>query len=48
MGELRLYTDEDSGRNALITGLHARGFDVLSTNDAGRSGEEMVNRMEYL
>jgi hypothetical protein len=38
MSELRLYTDEDAGENAVVQGLRARGVDVLTTVEADRCG----------
>ena len=38
MWTLRLYLDEDAGERAVVDGLRARGFDVLTTIDAGRVG----------
>ncbi len=38
MSELRLYVDEDAGEKAVIHGLRARGFDVLTTGEANRNG----------
>ena len=30
MSEVRLYADEDAGETAVVQGLRARGFDVVS------------------
>ena len=38
MSEVRLYVDEDAGENAVVQGLRARGFDVLTTVDAHQCG----------
>ena len=38
MSEVRLYVDEDAGENAVVQGLRARGFDVLTTIEAHRCG----------
>lgn len=38
MSEVRLYLDEDAGENAVVRGLRARGFDVLTTVEADRCG----------
>jgi hypothetical protein len=39
MSDVRLYMDEDAGENAVVQGLRARGFDVLTTIEAGHCGE---------
>ena len=36
MSEVRLYLDEDAGEIAVVQGLRARGFDVLTTVEADR------------
>jgi hypothetical protein len=38
MSEVRLYMDEDAGENAVVQGLRARGFDVLTTIQANHCG----------
>jgi len=38
MSEVRLYMDEDAGENAVVKGLCVRGFDILTTIEAGRCG----------
>ncbi len=38
MSKLRLYVDEDAGENAVVQGLRARGFDVLTTIEAHQCG----------
>lgn len=38
MSEIRLYCDEDAGENAVVQGLRARGFDVLTTIEAQQCG----------
>ena len=38
MSEVRLYVDEDAGESAVVQGLRARGFDVLTTFEAHRCG----------
>jgi hypothetical protein len=38
MSEVRLYVDEEAGENAVVRGVRARGFDVLTTIDANRCG----------
>lgn len=38
MSKLRLYLDEDAGEDAVIRGLRAREFDVLTTVEADRCG----------
>jgi hypothetical protein len=39
MSEVRLYMDEDAGENAVVQGLRTRGFDILTTIEAGHCGE---------
>lgn len=34
MSEVRLYVDEDAGESAVVQGLRARGFDVLTAIEA--------------
>lgn len=36
MSALRLYFDEDSSERAVIRGLRARGFDLLTAKEAGQ------------
>ena len=38
MSDVRLYVDEDAGENAVLQGLVARGFDVLTTIAAHKCG----------
>ena len=38
MSAVRLYLDEDAGEAAVVQGLRARGFDVLTTIEAQRGG----------
>ena len=38
MSEVRLYVDEDAAENAVVKGLRARGFDVLTTIEAEHCG----------
>lgn len=40
MSDLRLFLDEDAGRQSLVRGLRLRDFDVWTTHEAGRSGED--------
>ncbi|MDA1053656.1 MAG: DUF5615 family PIN-like protein [Planctomycetota bacterium] len=36
MSELRLYVDEDASEHAVVRGLRARGFDLLTVQEVGR------------
>ena len=47
MSDVRLYMDEDAGRQSLVRGLRARGFDVLTTYEAGRSGTDDRAQLEF-
>ncbi len=38
MSRLRIYADEDASENAVVQGLRARGFDVLTTAGAHQCG----------
>ena len=38
MSDVRLYVDEDAGENAVVQGIRARGFDVLTTIEAHQCG----------
>lgn len=38
MSDVCLYVDEDSGEDAVVKGLRARGIDVLTTVEANRLG----------
>ncbi|MGO8753012.1 MAG: hypothetical protein ACLQNE_44285 [Thermoguttaceae bacterium] len=38
MSEVRLYFDEDAGENAVVQGIRARGFDILTTIEAHHCG----------
>lgn len=38
MSDVRLFIDEDAGENAVVQGLRARGFDVLTTIEARQCG----------
>ncbi len=38
MGPVGIYLDEDTERLSLVQGLRARGFNILTTSEAGRSG----------
>jgi hypothetical protein len=47
MSEIRLYVDEDASETAVILGLRARGFDLLTTVETGRLGVSDQEQLEY-
>ncbi len=47
MSEIRLYVDEDASEHAVVDGLRARGFDVVTTADAGLLGVSDVDQLNY-
>jgi hypothetical protein len=47
MSEVRLYVDEDAGEAAVVQGLLARGFDVLTTADADRLGATDPEQLRF-
>jgi hypothetical protein len=47
MSDVRLYVDEDAGENAVVCGLRARGFDILTTIDANRSGATDQDQLAF-
>jgi hypothetical protein len=47
MSEVRLYMDEDAGENAVVQGLRARGFDVLTTVEAGHCGKSDQDQFAF-
>lgn len=47
MSEVRLYVDEDASEHAVIDGLRARGFDLLTTVEADRLGASDVNQLDF-
>ncbi|MFO7904822.1 MAG: DUF5615 family PIN-like protein [Pirellulaceae bacterium] len=47
MSAVRLYMDEDAGENAVVPGLRARGFNVLTTVEAGRCGVSDQDQLAF-
>ena len=47
MSEVRLYVDEDAGENAVVQGLRARGFDVLTTIEAHQCGATDKDQLAF-
>jgi len=47
MSQMRLYTDEDAGENAVVQGLRARGIDVLTSVDANRCGTTDQDQLAF-
>ncbi len=47
MSEIRLYIDEDACETAVVKGLRARGIDVLTTLQAGRSATDDQNQLSF-
>ena len=47
MSEVRLYVDEDAGEHAVVLGLRARSFDVLTTSQAGRCGASDRDQLDF-
>jgi hypothetical protein len=45
--KIRLYLDEDAMSHSLITGLRARGIDVMTTLETRRTGLEDVVQLEF-
>lgn len=45
--EIRLYIDEDAMARALVNGLRARGFDVLTVLEAGMKGRDDPAQLAY-
>lgn len=44
---IRLYIDEDAMARALVNGLRARGFEVLTVQEAGMKGRDDSAQLEY-
>jgi hypothetical protein len=42
--KIRLYLDEDAISHSLVTGLRARGIDVMTTLEKGRIGLEIATK----
>jgi hypothetical protein len=47
MSEVRLYVDEDAGESAVVQGLRARGFDVLTTIEAHQCGATDEDQLAF-
>jgi hypothetical protein len=47
MSEVRLYTDENAGENAVVQGLRARGVDVLTAVEADRCGLDDESQLVF-
>lgn len=47
MSDIRLYVDEDASEHAVIDGLRARGFDLLTTAEAGRPGTNDTDQLVF-
>lgn len=47
MSDVRLYVDEDAGEAAVVEGLQARGFDVLTTAKADRLGTTDTEQLRF-
>lgn len=47
MTEVRLYVDEDANEHAVVQGLRLRGIDVLTTIEAGRSGDSDEEQLAF-
>jgi hypothetical protein len=45
--QIRLYVDEDAMARALVSGLRARGVDVMTVLDAKMSGQDDMAQLEY-
>jgi hypothetical protein len=44
---IRLYLDEDASHHALVQGLRARRFDLVTTFEAGRSGADDEDQLVF-
>jgi hypothetical protein len=44
---IRLYLDEDAQRTALVRALRARQVDVLTANEAGKTGDNDSDQLAY-
>lgn len=47
MSAVLLYVDEDAGEHAVVQGLRARGIDLLTTLEAGRSGTTDAEQLAF-
>lgn len=47
MSVVRLYVDEDASESAVVTGLRARGIDLVTTVEAGRLGTTDEQQLEF-
>jgi hypothetical protein len=47
MASLRLYMDEDASEHAVISGLRARGVDVLTSAEANQLGTSDADQLEF-
>lgn len=47
MSELRLYIDEDACEHAVVQGLRARNFDVMTTIEANRLGYDDQSQLAF-
>ena len=47
MTRIRLYIDEDAQRRALIQSVRARGYDVVTTSEAGRLSLSDDDQLAY-
>jgi hypothetical protein len=45
--EMRLYIDEDALARALVNGLRARGFEILTVLEAGMKGRDDPAQLAY-
>jgi hypothetical protein len=44
---VRLYVDEDACESAVVSGLLARGIDILTTIEVGRTGTSDREQLEF-
>ena len=47
MTRIRLYVDEDTQRRALIQAVRARGYDIVTTHEAGHLGMSDADQLVY-
>jgi hypothetical protein len=47
VADIRLYVDEDASETAVIAGLRARGVDLLTTIEAGKSGASDAEQLGF-
>lgn len=45
--QIRLYVDEDAMARGLVSGLRARGIDVLTVSEAGKSEEDDITQLGH-